>query len=294
MPAGSFLPVQKLLPLRTTNPPEASSGSDLHYGKVWGDDTYAFVTTSAALRLRDPNAVLLPDAFASPPGTALYHLGKAHSFYIDFSCPRAGGLLDYADYRRRRRPRPDSSPRGLTVALPPPLQLALYLVSAGLRLVSVSRGCVSVFAGSPVPTCALAVWAACAGYSAAFGRALSLLTLSVFGVVAFVLAWLWLDPPSAGCYMCRACLYGRKCISVFLNTNTSYPVFFNTKPLARACVFLDTQVRVNLRALKNFLFGTVLLSFLTPSGAVCLSCAGNDPSCPGDDTCVLGLSLIHI
>ena len=84
--------------------------------------------------------------------------------------------------------------------------------------------------------------------------------------------------------------YGFTRITVFLNTDTGARVFLNTFTV-RACVFLNTQVRANIPALKRFLFGWVCFSLVTPADAVCLSCAGNDPACPGDSTCVLGLAL---
>ena len=60
---------------------------------------------------------------------------------------------------------------------------------------------------------------------------------------------------------------------------------------AHARVFLDMRVWVNIQALGRLPFAGILFSLLSPAEAVCLSCAGNDPNCPGDSTCVLGLAL---
>ena len=43
------------------------------------------------------------------------------------------------------------------------------------------------------------------------------------------------------------------------------------------------------------LFVWMIISINLPLGdCVCFSCAGNDPNCKGDNTCILALSLIHI
>ena len=39
------------------------------------------------------------------------------------------------------------------------------------------------------------------------------------------------------------------------------------------------------------LFWVIVFAHLSPSSAVCLSCAGNDPNCKGDDTCILAVAL---